>query len=170
MAGSDDKWTHVSKMLCRAGPLANQGNFGTLIEPAVPFEPTPENLEFLQQECRILVVGAGGLGCELLKDLALQGFGNIDVIDTDTIDISSQNHRTFRGSPRVQRTSYYILILNAVKVTTVHLPSTCVQTPPMAPAGPHGPPLVPDGRWLHPVDARAEPEASSKRLWFPSMR
>ena len=54
MAGSDDKWSHVSKMLSRAGPLANQGNFGTLFEPAVAFEPTPDILMLLQQMCRIL--------------------------------------------------------------------------------------------------------------------
>ena len=41
-------------MLSRAGPLANQGNFGTLYEPAVAFEPTPDILMLLQQMCRIL--------------------------------------------------------------------------------------------------------------------
>lgn len=41
------------------------------------------------QEAKILVVGAGALGNEVLKNLALMGVGNIFIIDFDTIEASN---------------------------------------------------------------------------------
>ena len=42
---------------------------------------------------KVLVVGAGGIGCELVKNLVLCGFGDITMIDLDTIDYSNLNRQ-----------------------------------------------------------------------------
>lgn len=79
---ASDRWRDLNKLLTRPGKITG-----------ADFEPDPALLEFLQNDARVLCVGAGGLGCELLKDLAFSGFGNIDVIDMDTIDVSNLNRQ-----------------------------------------------------------------------------
>jgi ubiquitin-activating enzyme E1 C len=74
------KLIHLRKVLERSGPFCRPD-----------FEPSSESLKFLMQTCKILIIGAGGLGCECLKNLALMGFRQMHIIDMDIIDLSNLN-------------------------------------------------------------------------------
>jgi len=96
------RWGSIEPLVLRSGPFSREG-----------FEPSEENLEDLFQKT-ILVVGAGGLGCEILKDLALSGFQDIHVIDLDTIDVSNLNRQfLFRmkdvGQPKAKVAAEFIM-------------------------------------------------------------
>ena len=45
------------------------------------------------ENAKVLMVGAGGIGCELLKTLVLHGFRDVTAIDLDTIDVSNLNRQ-----------------------------------------------------------------------------
>lgn len=76
------RWNSLRKVLARSGPFCRPD-----------FEPSPDNLQVLLDQCKVLVVGAGGLGCELLKNLALMGFRDLHIIDMDTIELSNLNRQ-----------------------------------------------------------------------------
>lgn len=96
------KWTYLRKVLERSGPFCRPD-----------FEPSPEILKNLLQMIKVLVIGAGGLGCECLKNLALMGFRQMHVIDLDIIDLSNLNRQfLFRrkdiGKPKAEVAAKFI--------------------------------------------------------------
>eukprot|EP01027_Heterolobosea_sp_BB2_P010730 GEZU01015714.1.p1 GENE.GEZU01015714.1~~GEZU01015714.1.p1 ORF type:complete len:109 (+),score=42.80 GEZU01015714.1:155-481(+) len=77
-----ERWVDLDKLFNRTSGCVGKN-----------FQISPELKQFVQNETQILVIGAGGLGCEILKNLALSGFKNISVIDMDTIDLSNLNRQ-----------------------------------------------------------------------------
>lgn len=74
--------THIDRILDKPGPSTDPS-----------FQAGSPVKTFLRTQCNILVIGAGGLGCEILSNLALSGFNHIHIIDMDTIDVSNLNRQ-----------------------------------------------------------------------------
>ncbi|KAH9484114.1 NEDD8-activating enzyme E1 catalytic subunit [Psilocybe cubensis] len=106
------RYHHIDQVLNTPGPRTDPG-----------FLAGDGVKDFLRNKAKILVIGAGGLGCEILANLALTGFKDIHVIDMDTIDISNLNRQfLFRqkdvGKPKATVAAQFIMNrVPGVKVT-----------------------------------------------------
>lgn len=76
---NDSKQHDLNRLLTRKSHFSSE------------FEPDSALLSMLSGDAKVLVIGAGGLGCEILKDLAMSGIKNITCIDLDTIDVTNLN-------------------------------------------------------------------------------
>ncbi|GAA5984580.1 hypothetical protein JCM10908_003409 [Rhodotorula pacifica] len=79
-----------------------------------------ENLFNKVADAKLLVVGAGGIGCELIKNLVMSGFGTgqrgeILVLDLDTIDLSNLNRQFLFQKQHVKRPKAVVARETALK-------------------------------------------------------
>ncbi|OOQ90118.1 NEDD8-activating enzyme E1 catalytic subunit [Penicillium brasilianum] len=103
------RWKHLYKVMSKPGPYCDDD-----------WVAGPETIDTLESS---KILGAGGLGCEILKNLALSGFKDIHVIDMDTIDISNLNRQfLFRqadiGKPKAEVAAAFVeKRVKGVKIT-----------------------------------------------------
>lgn len=85
---------------------------------------------FLSQS-RVLLVGAGGIGCELLKNLVLTGFGEVHIIDLDTIDLSNLNRQFLFRHEHIKKPKALVRLVTSPSAVLRSLPSLPQQDCPL---------------------------------------
>ena len=76
------------------------------------------------QSSKILLVGSGGIGCELIKNLTLSGFRHCATIDMDTIDVSNLNRQLLFRSQHVGKSKCEVACVVAEEMIGSSLAAT----------------------------------------------
>jgi ubiquitin-like 1-activating enzyme E1 B len=76
------------------------------------FQPEMQNLI---KESKVLLVGAGGIGCEVLKNLVLTGFSELEIIDLDTIEVSNLNRQFLFNKESVGKAKSHVAKTSVLK-------------------------------------------------------
>ncbi len=58
---------------------------------------------------RVLIVGAGGLGCPVIDYLARAGVGNLGIIDSDKVSISNIHRQSLYNSKDIGKSKVLVL-------------------------------------------------------------
>lgn len=82
------------------------------------------------EQSKVLLVGAGGIGCEVLKNLTLTGFKSVDAVDLDTIDVSNLNRQFLFNKSNVGQSKSkvaieiakreYALSIDGLQLNSIH--------------------------------------------------
>lgn len=112
-----------------AAPLAQSGRVEITLDTTDGRYDRQELITWWDQqrlrEARVLVIGAGALGNELVKNLALLGVGNVVVVDLDAVENSNLSRcvlfsETDEGKPKAQVVAAAARRLNPeIRVTPV---------------------------------------------------
>lgn len=77
----------------------------------------------LLQNAKVLIIGAGGLGCPALLYLAACGTGNLTIVDHDTVDVTNLHRQTLYGEEDIGQLK---ALTAAQKISRMH-PNIFVQ-------------------------------------------
>ncbi len=77
-------------------------------------------------KARVLVIGAGGLGCPILLYLAAAGVGHLHIVDPDSVDRSNLQRQVLyteedEGQPKAQAAALRLRALNGLIQVTPHV-------------------------------------------------
>ena len=67
----------------------------------LPLNATKISVTKKLSECKVLVIGTGGLGCPVIYALASLGIGTIGIVDYDTVEISNLNRQILHSKSKI---------------------------------------------------------------------